>query len=94
MVTNGELLFLKDRGWPVTEGSFDLCWLDCGNPDGMLKTWKSGVRALCICLCPDHALLMEKGSWGGDYTGAPLPPGSVAAEWPWEYCERVGVESS
>jgi hypothetical protein len=94
MVTSAEVAFLHERGWPVLGDPFDLCWMECSDP-GWLKTWHTGsprwgpVAALCICLCERHALLLEQGSWSGDYSGAPLPPESMATEWPWRYCSEV-----
>jgi hypothetical protein len=95
-VTAPEVAFLAQRGWYVAVAPpFDLCWLDCSR-DGWLKSWlpRGGGKALCICLCPQHAVLLEEGVWAGDYTGAPLPPDSKADEWPWRYCSEVGVTAS
>lgn len=92
MVTDAQLHFLSERGWPVGLKWFDLCWMDCDR-GGMLKTWKPPHgKALCVCLCPEHAVLLEEGVYAGDYTGAPLPKDSMADEWPWQYCEEAGVE--
>lgn len=90
MLTSAEVLFLAERGWPVHQTApFDLCWMDCSDP-GWLKTWKPPAgQPLCICLCDRHALTMEQGVFAGDYTGAPLPPESMASEWPWRYCSEV-----
>lgn len=91
MAFAAQLAFLRDRGWQVDGDHFDLCWLDCSDP-GWLKTWKPPQgRALCICLCSKHALRLENGVYGGDYTGAPLPPDSMADEWPWQYCDEAGI---
>lgn len=69
---------LREAGWHTGE-YFDTCWLDCAKPGYLLI---SGNRV--ICLCPEHALVLEQGRWDGDYTGAPLPPESRATEWPWQ----------
>jgi hypothetical protein len=73
---------LAERGWDVRV--YDLCWLDCAK-DGYHLLWEdpSGTR-LHICLCSRHALALERGSWNGDYTGAPLPEETRGAEWPWQ----------
>lgn len=94
MVTAAQIQFLAEHGWPVGSAPFDLCWLDCSD-SGWLKTWrdKPGGTPLCICLCPYHAVLLEQGVWAGDYTGAPLPPESTAAEWPWQPCSEVATEA-
>jgi hypothetical protein len=77
------------REWLIRHGyspkPVDVCSLDCvmadGEPTpGHLKVW----RGKEICLCLAHARVLEAGKVGGSYTGAPLPPDSVATEWPWE----------
>lgn len=84
MVTKTLLRSLAENGWPVlVHPPYDLCWLDC-NRRGWLKTSDDGERV--ICLCPQHALVLEAGAYHGDYTGAPLPPESVAGQWPWRSC--------
>lgn len=81
MITKAQLRELAMRGWPVlVQKSYDLCWLDC-DKTGWLKTSDDGTRV--ICLCPAHALLLEEGVYDGSYSGAGLPPGSMASEWPW-----------
>jgi hypothetical protein len=90
MTSAAERTFLADHGWHVFGASFDMCWLECSE-GGYLRTWKSGTKVLCICLCAPHAMVLERGAWGRDYSGAPLPPESMAAEWPWRPCEEVGV---
>ena len=90
MTSVAEVSYLADRGWHVFGEPFDMCWMECSE-NGYLRTWKSAGRALCICLCPAHARLLEDGAWGRDYSGAPLPADSMAAEWPWRYCEEIGV---
>lgn len=81
MVTKVQLRSLAEKGWPVlTREPYDLCWLDCDGK-GWLKTSDDGEQ--CICLCPAHALVLEEGAYEGDYTGALLPPGSMAGAWPW-----------
>lgn len=95
VTTTAQGQFLAAHGWPVEAAEpFDLCWLDC-NRKGWLKTVKMGkpghVTAMCICLCTQHAVVLEEGAWGSDYTGAPLPPDSEAGEWPWRPCAEVGV---
>jgi hypothetical protein len=89
-VTIPEIIFLSQRGWPLEAGvSFDMCWLDCSQ-QGWLHIWgEPGKDPLCICLCPAHALYLERGRWGSDYSGAPLPPESKATEWPWRPCSEV-----
>ncbi len=72
-----QLTALRERGWELG-ASFDYCWLDCEQP-GFRKVDRSQE----ICLCLPHAQLLEEGVWAGDYTGAPLPPDSMAVEWPW-----------
>lgn len=80
-MTRTQLKSLAENGWPVlVKQPFDLCWLDC-NKDGWLKTSDDGEQV--ICLCPKHAMLLEEGAFLGDYTGAQLPPDSMAQAWPW-----------
>lgn len=89
MVTPAELTALAQSGWPVmVKTSYDLCWLDC-DQNGWLKTSEDGTQ--CICLCPVHALVLESGSFKGDYNGALLPSGSMANDWPWRPVSRTGV---
>jgi len=91
LVTATEEEFLLSRGWLLRDQPFDLCWLDCAH-SGWLRTWRpDGAKALCICLCLEHALCLEQGVYGGDYTGAPLPAESLADEWPWRYCSEVNI---
>lgn len=85
MVTAEEVGFLEGRGWPVAEyPAFDICWLDCDRP-GMLKVSATGFT--CICLCIEHAVVLENGRFGADYDGALLPPDSMAGAWPWRGIE-------
>lgn len=89
MVTSEQLAQLSESGWPVLGQEYDLCWLDC-DVRGWLKLSADGEK--CICLCLDHALVLEHGSFKGDYNGALLPPGSMANDWPWrERRELEGV---
>jgi hypothetical protein len=67
---------LASLGWSAAPR--DICWMDCERP-GHVKY--DGKRVICLCL--DHAALLESGCIGGDYTGAPLPAESLAPEWPW-----------
>lgn len=66
------------RGWKLVTPP-DTCWLDCDAP-GVLEREDLSRR---IVLCLEHARGLEGGSYRGDYSGAPLPPGSRATAWPW-----------
>lgn len=98
-VAESSLSQLHASGWQI-RGYFDLCWLDC--PEwGFLKLWDEpvlggGFRTRAICLCPYHAEFLQKGSFRGDYTGAMLPPSSMALEWPWDayYAEDAKQEAA
>jgi hypothetical protein len=81
--------WLSARGWDMTAVA-DRCWLDCDG-DGYRKTWadRRGTRWE-ICLCPQDALVLEEGAWGGDYSGAPTPGDSAAGEWPWLLLPEAG----
>lgn len=87
--------FLTERGWRELAGpSFDTCWLDCPD-EGWLRIWQEpGKEPLCVCLCPTHALRLEAGRWGSDYSGAPLPLETMATEWPWRLCSEVDVTAA
>lgn len=74
-MTLTEFVFL---GWHIVSPP-DICWLDCEYP-GILEREQAGHR---IILCHGHAETLERGSYRGDYSGAPLPPGSRAVAWPW-----------
>jgi len=84
-----QLKVLKEWG-VTTTAPFDLCWLDCDQA-GWLLTWPRRGRAECICLCPQHALILEQGRYRQDYEGAPLPPDSKAGAWPWRLCAEVNL---
>lgn len=89
MVNKATLQTLAELGWPIlVRAPFDLCWLDC-NRKGWLKTDDAGE--LCICLCPEHAMVLESGAYNGDYNGALLPAGSMANEWPWMKADDVAA---
>lgn len=75
---SAERYWLRQNGWDMGR-SWDFCWLDCDRP-GFLRI--QGGR--CICLCLEHAVLLQAGCWAGDYDGAPLPPESRATAWPWQ----------
>jgi hypothetical protein len=76
---------LADRGWG--RNIYDLCWLDCPR-DGYLKAH----RGREICLCGRHAVLLEHyRDVNGSYRNAPLPPDSLAVEWPWRAAVPVDV---
>ena len=72
------------RGWTPPRDHLDICYLDCAEP-GFTKV----VRGSEICLCVDDAMVLENGSWGEDYAGAPLPPASRATRWPWRPLEQA-----
>jgi hypothetical protein len=74
--------FLASRGWDMSV-TVDLCSLDCAAP-GYRRVWtdRSGVTREII-LCSEDAEFLEAGVLDGDYQGAPLPPDSLAGEWPW-----------
>lgn len=85
MVTRAERRFLADHGWLIIgKVPYDLCWLDC-SASGWLKV----DNGRCICLCPDHALVLEQGAFNGDYDGALPPADSMADDWPWRVQEEV-----
>lgn len=69
---------VADQGWQYLEVP-DVCWMDCSAPAAARR--ESGGRE--IVLCEFHALYLQAGCWDGDYSGAPLPPDSVAVSWPW-----------
>jgi hypothetical protein len=82
--------WLASRGWETGQ-VYQGCWLDCTEP-GYRREWtdKHGV-AWEICLCLLDAEVLERGMWGGDYTGAPLPVDSKASEWPWYLLEEAAT---
>lgn len=78
----GGLAWLAERGWDTSQ-PYDICWLDCPLA-GYYRSWvRPGGATWEICLCPEHAVLLEAGVYDGDYWGAPLPPLSWATGWPW-----------
>lgn len=70
--------WLRRQGWQMLT-PYDTCWLDCPE-QGYLREWQ-GKR---ICLCLPHASVLERGTYNGDYRGAPLPPATLAGDWPWD----------
>lgn len=67
---------LSALGWSVLP--WDTCWLEC-DKNGFCRQ----VNGKVICLCPEHARLLEAGRFDGDYSGAPLPEFTAMATWPW-----------
>lgn len=84
MSDNHPLRSLTDLGWSARP--VDVCWLDCNQP-GHMKTHRSREIVLCI----RHAHILEDGRMEGTYSGAPLPPESAAADWPWHAAVPVDV---
>ena len=67
---------LTALGWSAEP--WDTCWLEC-SASGHCRQ----VNGKVICLCPAHARVLEAGRFNGDYEGAPLPPETMHASWPW-----------
>jgi len=79
MTTTFELeRILAAQGWFMLAEA-DICWLDCPEPASCYRVG-GGEH---IVLCAPHAAFLQAGAWRGDYSGAPLPPGSRAISWPW-----------
>jgi hypothetical protein len=82
-MTPSERAFLESRGWQMSQ-PVDICSLDHSESEpGYLKVVTTGGEQWEIILCAADALVLEEGAWEGDYTGAPTPPDSRAADWPW-----------
>lgn len=80
--------YLSEAGWR-TVGWFDICWLDCDQ-----EGWLLVHDHRAICLCPEHAFVLQSGCWSGDYSGAPLPPASRATHWPWQSVLGTGTPAA
>jgi len=75
-----DLEFLAGRGWELT-APVDICHLDHDEP-GYRKVIERGGCRYEIILCLPDAMVLEQGSYRGDYDGAETPADSRAAEWP------------
>lgn len=84
-MTPEQAVLAENGGWDFDEA--DVCWMDHADGErvaGYRKTWTDRHgRPWEIFLCAEDGAVLEAGAYEGGYAGAPTPPGSMAAEWPW-----------
>lgn len=83
---------VHEFGWSAD--IVDTCWLDCAEGGHLKRHLEKNCTEREIVLCLKHAWFLESGVYLEDYSGAPLPSGSRASQWPWRSAGQVNFGGS